>query len=289
MTIDGKTKIVGIIGWPIEHTLSPAFHNAAFKKAKLNWVYLPLPVEPEHLGPAVEGMKALNFAGFNITMPHKRAVIDYIDGLTEEAKIIEAVNTVKREDGGFIGYNTDCRGFIESLRRDAGFDPGGRSALIVGAGGAARSVATALAMNGAAAVTIVNRTPAKARLIALLIKENFAGCEVKVLAQNDEKILSDIKRSQLIVNATSVGMGNNPGLPIAVDGIGKDHLIYDLIYSPPETEFLLKAKSRGARVINGVKMLLYQGMVAWEIWTGQRPPAETMAETLLSELQRRVF
>lgn len=288
MKIDGKTKLVGIIGWPIEHTFSPSLHNAAFTEVGLDWAYLPLSVSPDDLEAAVDGIKAMGFMGFNVTMPHKKTVIEYLDGLSEEAILADAVNTVKRDDDRLIGHNTDGRGFIESLKMDADFLPEGKDALIIGAGGAARSVAISLAMSNVSSLTVVNRTSNKAKILTALIKDNFPECEVKVLSQNDEKIVSAKKSSQLIVNATSKGMRDNPGLPIDIDGISSGHLVYDLIYDPVETDFLKRASELGAKTINGMKMLLYQGMIAWEIWTGLKPPADKMAETLNLLIERKV-
>ena len=287
MKIDGKTKLVGIIGWPIEHTFSPNFHNAAFMEAGLDWVYLPLSVLPNDLKAAVDGLKAMGFMGFNVTMPHKKIVIEYLDGLSDEAALADAVNTVKREGDRLIGHNTDGRGFIESLKMDADFIPEGKDALIIGAGGAARSVAISLAMSRISSLTVVNRTLKRAETLTALIRDNFPECEVKVLSQNDEKIVSAKKSSQLIVNATSTGMRDNPGLPIDMDSIGTGHLVYDLIYDPVETDFLKRASELGAKTINGIKMLLYQGMIAWEIWTGKKPPADKMAETLNLLIERK--
>ncbi len=287
MKIDGKTKLVGIIGWPIEHTFSPSLHNAAFTEVGLDWAYLPLSVSPDDLEAAVDGIKAMGFMGFNVTMPHKKTVIEYLDGLSEEAILADAVNTVKRDDDRLVGHNTDGRGFIESLKIDADFLPEGKDALIIGAGGAARSVAISLAMSNVSSLTVVNRTSNKAKILTALIKDNFPECEVKVLSQNDEKIVSAKKGCQLIVNATSVGMRGNPGLPIDVSEIGAGHLVYDLIYDPVETEFLKRANELGAKTLNGTKMLLYQGMIAWEIWTGLKPPADKMIETLNYLMERK--
>ena len=288
MNIYGKTKLVGIVGWPIEHTFSPNIHNAAFIEVGLDWVYLPLPVLPDDLRAAVEGLKVMGFMGFNVTMPHKKTIIEHLDTLSDEAVLADAVNTVKREGGRLVGHNTDGRGFVESLKKDAGFIPEGKDALIIGAGGAARSVAISLAINRVGSITVVNRSPERAEELCSLIKDNFPLCEVKFLPPDDEKIVSVKKDSQLIVNATSLGMPDNPGLPIGLDGIGAGHLVYDLIYDPVETDFLKRAGEHGAQTINGIKMLLYQGMIAWEIWTDMEPPAEKMAKTLSSLIEGKV-
>lgn len=286
MKIDGKTKLTGIIGYPIEHTLSPVFQNAAFKKVGLNWVYLPLLVRPIQLGSAIKGLKALNFVGINVTMPHKREVIKYLDELSPTVRISGVANTILFKKNSLVGYNTDGQGFVESLKRNVKFSPRGKNVLLIGAGGAAKSIAVSLALAGIKRLVIINRTPERAQRLQRLIHDNFPRCIVKVLAANDEKIVSLQSESQLIVNATSIGMLSNPGLPIGMENIGRKHLVYDVIYEPTETQFLIDAKKRGAKTLNGAYMLLYQGIASWQIWTGQSAPVAAMTAAL--EAQRRL-
>lgn len=282
--IDGKTKLTGIIGWPVEHSLSPAFHNAAYEVSGLNWVYVPLAVAPNSLAAAVEGLRVLNFTGFNVTMPHKKEIIPYLDELSGPAEMAGAVNTVKIEDGRLIGYNTDGEGFISSLRVDAGFSPEGKSVILLGAGGAGTSLAVSLAAAGAARLAIVNRSVEKGNRLKSLLEGTFTGCTIKVFAPDDEEILTLQSESQLIVNATSVGMANNPGQPIRIDRIGRGQLVFDAIYDPVETEFLAAAKKYDAKTLNGINMLLYQGAASWRIWTGLPAPVAEMAAALKSEI-----
>lgn len=283
--IDGNTRLTGIIGYPIEHTLSPAMQNAAFAEAGLNWIYVPFSVDPDHLAAAVNGAKALNFAGLNVTMPHKKEVIKYLDELSAPARIAGAVNTIQFDGDRLVGHNTDGQGFIDSLKHDAGFSPREKNALLIGAGGAARSVAVSLAMSGIRQLAVINRTADKALKLQESIKDNFPDCIVKVLSPDDEKIVSLQSESQLIVNTTSIGMLTNPGLPLGMERIGPSHLVYDVIYFPAETEFLREAKKRGAETLNGARMLLYQGATAWQIWTGRPAPIAEMAVALTDELE----
>lgn len=285
MKINGQTKITGIIGYPIEHTLSPAFQNAAFKAAGFNWVYVPLLVRPDQLEAAMTGAKAMNFAGLNVTMPHKKEVIKYLDELSDSARLAEAVNTVEFKKSRLIGHNTDIVGFLDSLERDAGYSLQKKNVLLIGAGGAAQSVAVAVAKAGAEQIAILNRTAEKAERLRQLIEANFPRCMVKISSPNDEELVSLKSESHLIVNATSVGMISNPGLPVGMERIGPNHLVYDVIYYPLETAFLREAKERGAKVLNGVRMLLYQGAKAWQIWTGRPAPFAEMAEALATELK----
>jgi len=283
MKIDGNTKLTGIIGYPIEHTLSPVFQNAAFEKVGLNWAYLPFLVSPGRLGEAIAGLKVLNFIGINVTMPHKKEVIKYLDELSPAARIAGVANTILFKKNILVGYNTDGQGFVESLRKDARFSPRGKNVILIGAGGAAKSIAVSLALAGIKRLIIINRTPTRAQRLQRLISDNFPHCLVKVLPENDEKIVSLKSESHLIVNATSVGMLSNPGLPMGTEGIGRKHLVYDVIYEPAETQFLIDAKKRGAKTLNGAYMLLYQGVASWQIWTGQSAPIAAMAAALKME------
>ena len=206
-----------------------------------------------------------------------------MDELSPAARIAGAVNTILFKEDGLVGYNTDGQGFVESLKKQAQFSPRGKNVLLIGAGGAAKSIAVSLAMAGIKRLIIVNRTPQRAQRLQRLIHDNFPRCLVKVLAVNDENIVSLQSENHLIVNATSVGMLSNPGLPIGTENIGRKHLVYDIIYEPAETRFLAGAKRRGARILNGAYMLLYQGVASWQIWTGQSAPVATMAAALEAE------
>ncbi len=279
--IDGKTKITGIIGNPIEHTCSPVMQNAAFSKAGLNWVYLPFLVREEReVGQALNGLKAIGCQGLNITMPYKRSVISFMNELTFQAQVAQAVNTVQFTDGKLIGYNTDGQGLVDSLREEASLELAGETVLLIGAGGAARSIAVALATAQAKEIIIVNRTLDRAKNLAGIISSNFSNTTIKTLLPGDEDIIEAFKVSRLIVNATSVGMLTNPGLPIDANEVSHRHVVYDVVYEPLETAFLKAARLRGAKTINGLAMLLYQGARSFTIWTGKPAPLKEMKEAL---------
>jgi len=268
----GGTRVCCIIGWPVEHSLSPAMHNAAFRAAGLDWVYVPLPVEPDDVGAAVAGIRALGIAGANVTMPHKRAVIEHLDEVSGEAGRIGAVNVIVRAGERLIGANTDGAGFLRFLRRTAGVDPAGSRALLLGSGGAARGVGVALADAGAS-VLVAARDPVRGGEVA-----NAIGPHAAVVPFDDAReALAD---ADLVVNATPVGQEDG-STPVDTDGIAARHLVIDLVYSPPSTPLLDVARARGARAYNGLGMLVEQAALAFELWTGRPAPAGTMSAAAL--------
>lgn len=275
------------MGWPVEHSLSPPMHNAAFDALRLNWRYVPCAVAPEHVGAALVGLRALGFAGANVTVPHKQAVIPYLDSLSDAARAIGAVNTiVVGADGALHGDNTDAAGFLASLR-EADCDPRGARVVLLGAGGAARAVAYALARAGASQISLWNRTPARARAIVDDLHPLFP--HVVFVAHPFPADLGAFDAgADLIVNCTPVGMwphGDASPWPHALP-LPADCLIVDLIYRPQETLFLRQARAAGARGLNGVGMLVHQGAAAFRRWTGIEPPVEVMREALLAALAR---
>lgn len=288
--ISGKTQLVGLIGWPVSHSVSPAMHNAAFDALGLDWRYVPLPVDVRNLqnvADAVHGLKALGLRGANVTVPHKQHVMPLIDELTPAAATIGAVNTiVVREDGSLLGDNTDARGFIADLR-DHTVDPRGRRVLVLGAGGSARAVAFGLADAGAAAVTILNRTRAKADELAATIGAQFTGCRVSSGVLPDA-IGADAD-ADLIVNTTSLGMTPNTDTSPWPDGLGfaPGQTVYDLVYNPPQTRLLAAAAAHGANAVNGLGMLIWQGALAFQLWTGLMPPVDVMRAAADAAFGRR--
>ncbi|MDI6891849.1 MAG: shikimate dehydrogenase [Actinomycetota bacterium] len=278
--VDGKTKLTGIIGYPLEYTLSPIMHNAAFQHMGLNWCYLPLVVEEADIYRALDGLKALNFMGINVTMPYKEEVIPFMDEMTSYAQIVGAVNTIHIQGGRLVGYNTDGRGFITSLQQDAKFDPKGKGVLIVGAGGAARAVAVSLTLAGSSRIIVVNRTLERAQSLCQLLQGNFPSCEVKAMDMEGD-LSGAFSQVELVVNATPIGMDlEKKEVPISTDFLGNRHLVCDLIYKPVETNFLKLAGKRGARTLGGLGMLLHQGAASFEIWTNLDPPIKVMREAL---------
>ncbi len=251
-------------------------HNAAFRKVGLAWEYLLLPVRPEHVGEAVRGLRGLGFAGANVTVPHKRAVMESLDEVTEEARIIGAVNTIVVQAGRLVGHNTDALGFMRALR-EGGFEPQGRRVVLLGTGGASRAVLYAL-LAAQAQVTLVNRTIASARALADEFEAHF-DTTIPALPLDGSGALQDaLDGAALLVNATSVGMHpaiEQSPLPDAVT-LSPSLTVYDLVYAPRHTRLLQQASAAGARAIDGLGMLIHQGAVAFTLWTGEPAPLEVM-------------
>lgn len=287
MEINGKTKLTGIIGYPLTYTVSPHLHNAAFDSLDLNMRYVPMVVDPESLSSAVCGLKALGFVGVNVTMPHKEAIVEFLDNLDREAKIIGAVNTVVFRDGTATGYNTDGRGFIAALS-EAGLSPSGSKAVVIGAGGAARAVVAALAELGCQ-VSVINRTVERAQILVEELKKHFPNSALKVL-EFDAKIADKIEEAELLVNSTPIGMASSDSesleseMPIPAESIRPGQFVFDLVYAPLETRLLREAALRGAKPIGGLKMLVHQAATSFEIWTGLRPPLGVMENAALKAL-----
>jgi shikimate dehydrogenase len=266
---DAHTRLVGILGWPVEHSLSPAMHNAAFARLGLNWAYLAFAVAPERLGEAVAGLAAAGCAGLNVTIPHKQAVLAHCTAVSPAVEAIGAANTLIPDgDGGFRAENTDAEGFLRALDEAAPLDLDGAEALVVGAGGAARAVAWALRSRGAR-ISVSNRSPDRAVGLGMYVP--FVPAALDVVAA----------QCALVVNATSLGLGSDvppPELPLA--GLGRGQVVADLVYRPGGTPWLAAAAARGARPVDGLGMLLHQGASAFAAWTGVEPPLDAMREGL---------
>lgn len=283
--IDGETRLLGILGWPVEHTLSPAMHNSAFAALGLNWVYLPLPASPEQLGAALRGMVVLGFRGANVTVPHKVAVMQHLYETTPAAQAIGAVNTiVMGADGRLLGDNTDSGGFLASLE-GAGFDPHGRRALVLGAGGAARAVVYALARSGAK-VTVLNRTEQRAQSLLQDLCQARPDGSLSSGPLTRDLLAREAERADLLVNATTIGMWPDDASSPWPDSLPfpPTLAVCDLVYRPRETRLLSQAREAGARAIEGVEMLVYQGALAFEMWTGHAPPLDVMRSACLQAL-----
>lgn len=282
MQINGKTKVIGVIGEPVEHSCSPPMHNAVLDELKMNYVYVPFRVKARNLQAALEGFKALNIAGINITIPHKQRAIPMLDGLSKEAKMIGAVNTLVFEDDRVIGHNTDARGFIEAMYEVVDEKIEG-SAVVLGAGGAARAVVVGLVNAGFAPVTIANRTASKAVALAEQIRSQ-SDAKLLGIGLDDERLPDAIADAKVLVNATSAGMDLSLPLIIDADWLHQNLVVYDVIYTPPKTKLLTAARDRGLQTISGVGMLVHQGAIAFELWTGVSPPVETMKDALIEAL-----
>jgi shikimate dehydrogenase len=283
MHIDGSTRLVGIIGSPLDHSLSPTIHNAAFDYLGLNWCYVPLPVEEGRLDVAIEGIKALRLAGINVTMPFKTDVLPLLDEVAMFAESVGAVNTILVDKGKLIGYNTDGRGFYTSLVRDMGYEVKGKKVLVLGAGGASRSVTVSLALAGATSIVIVNRSCDRSEQLAEIILRSAPDIDVRWLSPDDnyDIVVAD---SDLVINATPLTTFNG-ALRVPVSLLNKNHLVCDLNYSLYQPPLLQEAEARGAQVMDGKGMLLYQAAAAFEIWTGLEAPVEVMRVALLRALE----
>ncbi|MEO2117680.1 MAG: shikimate dehydrogenase [Methanocaldococcus sp.] len=279
--VDAKTKVIGLIGHPVEHSFSPIMHNAAFKDKGLNYVYVAFDVLPENLKYVIDGAKALGIVGFNVTIPHKIEIMKYLDGIDKDAQLIGAVNTIKIEDGKAIGYNTDGIGARKALEEEIG-KVKGNNIVIYGAGGAARAVAFELAKDNN--IIIANRTIEKAEKLAKEIAEKLNkkfGEEVKFSGLD-----VDLNGIDIIINATPIGMYPNVDVEpiVKAENMREDMVVMDLIYNPLETVLLKEAKKVNAKTINGLGMLIYQGAVAFKIWTGVEPNIEVMKNAIIDRI-----
>lgn len=279
--IGGGTHVVGIIGWPVSHSLSPAIHNAGFAASGLDWVYLPLPVRPEWLQPALIGLVPLGFAGANVTMPHKTEAAELIQHRSDDARLLRAVNTIAVRGGELEGHNTDVAGFDRFLRRDAGFDPAGRSALVYGAGGAARACALALARAGLTRLTVAARDEARAGPLVKMVEA--LEVPVTVIRPGDTGELTP----DLVVNATPVGGRDAEQVLPSLPHLGSEVLVIDLLYDPPSTDLQRRAREAGATAFGGLGHLLEQAALSFELWTGQPAPLEVMSAAALAALADR--
>jgi shikimate dehydrogenase len=259
-------------------------HNAAFVSLGMPWCYVPLPVATEpaaRIGEAVAGVRALGMAGANVTVPHKQAVMPFLDNLTPAAQAIGAVNTiVVQADGRLLGDNTDAPGFISDLR-DNGIDPQGKAALVLGAGGSARAIVYGLATSGATAITVANRTLDRAGALVGTLQSLVPDCPLATCAlPGDLPMVAS--QSDLIINCTSLGMTpNTDALPWLADlSFRPNQAVYDLVYNPRQTRLLAQAAQDGARAMGGIGMLVWQGAIAFELWTGVVPPVAVMRHAI---------
>jgi shikimate dehydrogenase len=274
-----KAELVGVFGCPVAENPTVVMQEAGFKAKGLNWRYLTIEVRPEQLADAMIGLRALDMAGINLTIPHKLAVIQYLDDLSPEAELIGAVNTVVREGDRLIGHNTDGKGFVRSVREEAGVDPLGKRVVFLGAGGAARAMSVEMALAGAAHITIVNRTPERGLELATLLLE-MTPADAEFVAWQGEYIVP--AETDILVNATSIGLFPNvEDTPaVALASIRPDLMVCDVIPNPPHTAFLRAANARGARTLDGLGMLVGQGAIAFKMWTGSDAPIEVMRRAL---------
>ncbi len=281
--ITGSTRTAGVIGQPIRHSLSPAIFNAAFAACGLDWAYLAFEVPEGAAGLAMAGVRALGLEGVSVTMPHKAAVIDALDELSDDAAALGAVNCVVQRGGALIGHNTDGPGLVDALERDEGLAVAGRRFAIIGAGGAARAVIRSLALAGAADVLVVNRSPKPGEAAA-----DLAGAVGRVGP------FAEISEADVVVNATPLGMGvvvTTAGapepLPLDPQLLTEGQVVVDLVYHPAVTPLLEAARARGLRTVNGLGMLIHQAAHAFRLWTSEEAPLEAMSAAAVAALLHR--
>lgn len=299
-SITGHTKIVGVIGSPISHSRSPQMHNAALSKAGLDFVYVPFHVSTDAIDQAIDGFRSINVIGINVTLPHKQTVIPFLTSISHEADLIGAVNTLSFLDDGIYGENTDAPGFLRAMNDNNIAIPKGKDVVVLGAGGSARAIVVALALAGVKSITIVNRTIPKAVSLAEELSK-------KINKKNGDNSLDDvvyntngtfdtvitgigfedihlpnaINTCAMLVNTTSAGMDESLPLLINPDWLESETIVYDIVYTPPITKLLKAAKEKGCSTIEGIGMLVHQGAIAFERWTGVKPCVNTMKNALL--------
>jgi shikimate dehydrogenase len=278
--ITSKTKLCCLVGDPVEHSMSPAMQNAAFRELGLDWVYVALRVPKERLGDAVRGLRAMGFAGANVTIPHKREVMRFLDEVDPLARQIGAVNTIVNRNGRLAGYNTDGEGALKAIAGE-GIRLKGKRAVILGAGGAAHAIASTLAKKaGLESLLILNIVEGEARELAARVQ---AGSKARVegLKLDRDTIAAAVAEADLVINATSVGMVPEPHDSLVPRGLLRKGLaVFDVVYNPLETRLVREAKAAGCKVVTGEKMLANQGAASFELWTGRKAPAKTMLSVL---------
>ena len=284
-------KLYGIFGYPLSHTLSPAMHEAAFRRLGIDANYIVLELIPAFFKKLMSQSAKLSLCGFNVTVPYKETVMSYLNSVRPEARAIGAVNTVFRQGNRWVGTNTDMEGFLLALMKDGGFRPSGKKAVILGAGGAARAVVYGLSQEGAREILIADCFPQKALKIADDMRKIFKRVGYRAVAAGTPEVKEAIQKADVIINATPLGL--KPQDPRVIpeswipQGGVKKMFFMDLIYNPPVTSFLKAAKRKGHRTLNGLAMLLYQGARALEYWTGRKAPVSVMRQALLQALKAK--
>jgi shikimate dehydrogenase len=281
MRQEAPPRIYGLIGYPLKHSLSPAMQSAAFKKLGLGGIYLLFETLPADFEAALRKIRQMNVAGFNVTIPYKESIITHLDRLNPQARKIGAVNTVLNKDGMLTGYNTDSPGFIASLKNDLKFDVRDKNVFVIGAGGAARAIGFGLAQQKAKSIIIYDVVMERAKKLASNLSRDFPQCDISYIDSSLDSRLSTI---DLLVNASNCGMKKGDPLPVDLALLTKGICVYDIIYNPSPTRLVKRAFSKGIKAVNGIGMLLYQGALAFEIWTRKKAPVETMRKALLGAL-----
>lgn len=283
MAANYQAELVGVFGQPVAENPTGVMQEAGFASASLNWRYLNFEVPPDKLGAAMQALDTLGMRGINLTIPHKVAVIEHLDELSPEARAIGAVNTVRIEGGKKIGENTDGKGFLRGVRTDAGMDPKGKRVVMLGAGGAARAIGTELVLAGAASLHVVNRSVERGSTMVADLQSATGGSVVFEQWRGTFAVPDDC---DLFVNATSIGLYPDVDAmpPVDLSGAREDMLVADAVFNPPETRLLATAKAHGLPTLDGLSMLVYQGVIAFEMWTGKSPDEAAMKAALKEAL-----
>ena len=282
---------VGLIGHPVGHSISPAFQQAALDARGIGGRYEAWDIEPGDLAEVIEGLRGEDALGANVTIPYKEAALRHMDGLHQTARFAGAINTVVNQAGHLQGYNTDVTGFQRSLE-EAGFDPSGKSALIWGAGGAARAVAWGLVWRGIGSITIVNRTAARAGRLRHDMASASAGVPLRSFGADSAEAAEALGRAELVVQCTSVGLagsGAADGMPFDAGLLGEGAFVFDLVANPERTPLVEAALGRGLGAVGGLPMLVWQGAAAFELWTGERAPGELMMAAAREAMARKAM
>jgi shikimate dehydrogenase len=279
MAVNYKMELVGVLGFPVAENPTCVMQEAAFAALGLSWRYLTIEVRPEGLADAMLGVRAFSMQGINLTIPHKVAVIPLLDEVSKDATIIGAVNTVRRVGNRLVGENTDGKGFLRGVREDGGIDPAGKQIVVLGAGGAARAITVELALAGASQITIVNRSTERGKA---LVDDLHQRTGVSVQYKSWDSTYSVGPDADILVNATSIGL--YPDIEMMPDvnfkGARSDLLVCDVVPNPPETRFIQTARKQGLKTITGLPMLVYQGAIGFEMWTGRNAPEGIMKSAL---------
>lgn len=283
--IQGTTTLLGLIGYPLKHSKSPHMHNTSFEELGLDHVYLAFEVKDGLIKEALDALRVLGAKGGNVTMPHKTKVIENLDEISPDAKIIGSVNTIKIDENGKItGYNTDGRGFVKALQEN-GIDFKGKKIVLAGSGGAARAVATQLAYDGAGELVMFNRTIENAQVIIDNINNNIPTCKGRAEVMDEAKLVEEIKDAAVLVNCTSLGMKATIDQAIlsSPDQLPKDIFVADIVYDPDKTKLLKIAEEAGVRYMNGLMMMIWQGAIAFKIWTEKDMPVELIKKEIFGK------
>ena len=290
MKVKGTTKVVAIFGDPVSHSLSPVIQNAAMEAAGVDMVYVPFHVKGADLGGAVAAVRALGVAGLNVTIPHKEHIIEFLDEVDEDARALGAVNTVVNRAGKLTGYNTDGDGFVRSLTEETGFVPAGKSAVVIGAGGAARGIVAALLKHGTRDIVIANRTVKRAEAIGDEFRESFDGAAIETVCLTGELMEPFMNGVDIVINASSLGMEGKDPLDTSMlflDKLSKETVVSDIVYQPLDTDLVMAAEAAGLKAHRGLGMLIHQGAIGFELWTGSEAPLEAMWSAAKKELGPR--